>query len=73
MSGAPRTEANEKFEYQNSLMHPVVAREILSTVLGGIDLTPYPFDGPLPDESADDHGSQSIVQICHRPGRRRTS
>jgi alkanesulfonate monooxygenase SsuD/methylene tetrahydromethanopterin reductase-like flavin-dependent oxidoreductase (luciferase family) len=30
-------------------MHPVVAREILSTVLGGIDLSPYPFDGPLPD------------------------
>ena len=30
-------------------MHPVVAREILSTVLGGVDLTSYDFDGPLPE------------------------
>jgi alkanesulfonate monooxygenase len=47
--GRSETEANEKYDYQNSLMHPVVAREILSTVLGGVDLTPYDFDGPLPD------------------------
>jgi alkanesulfonate monooxygenase len=42
-------EAKEKYDYQNSLMHPIVAREILSTVLGGVDLTSYDFDGPMPD------------------------
>ena len=35
-SDAPRAEANEKYEYLQSLIHPIVAREILSTVLGGI-------------------------------------
>ena len=38
--GRTEEEANEKYEHQNSLMHPIVAREILSTVLGGVDLSP---------------------------------
>jgi alkanesulfonate monooxygenase SsuD/methylene tetrahydromethanopterin reductase-like flavin-dependent oxidoreductase (luciferase family) len=53
------SEAKEKYDYQNSLMHPIVAREILSTVLGGVDLTPYNFDGPLPDNLPMSQGSQS--------------
>jgi N-acetyl-S-(2-succino)cysteine monooxygenase len=52
-------EAEEKYQYQNSLMHPIVAREILSTVLGGIDLSPYDFDGPLPENLPMTQGSQS--------------
>jgi N-acetyl-S-(2-succino)cysteine monooxygenase len=57
--GRTEEEANEKYEYQNSLMHPIVAREILSTVLGGFDLSPFPFDGPLPDNIPLTSGSQS--------------
>ena len=57
--GRTAEEAEEKYQYQNSLMHPIVAREILSTVLGGIDLSPYPFDGPLPDNLPMTEGSQS--------------
>jgi alkanesulfonate monooxygenase SsuD/methylene tetrahydromethanopterin reductase-like flavin-dependent oxidoreductase (luciferase family) len=57
--GHTEAEANEKYEYQNSLMHPIVAREILSTVLGGIDLSPYDFDGPLPENLPMTQGSQS--------------
>jgi alkanesulfonate monooxygenase len=60
--GRTEEEAIEKFEYQNSLMHPVVAREILSTVLGGVDLTPYPFDGPLPDNLPMSNASQSTFK-----------
>ena len=60
--GRTEEEANEKYEYQNSLMHPVVAREILSTVLGGVDLTPYPFDGPLPDNLPLSNASQSTFK-----------
>jgi N-acetyl-S-(2-succino)cysteine monooxygenase len=52
-------EAEDKYQQQNALMHPIVAREILSTVLGGIDLSPYDFDGPLPDNLPMTQGSQS--------------
>src|SRR5262249_1678212 len=52
-------EAEEKYNQQNALMHPIVAREILSTVLGGIDLSPYDFDGPLPENLPMTQGSQS--------------
>jgi alkanesulfonate monooxygenase len=60
--GRTEEEANEKFEYQNSLMHPAVAREILSTVLGNVDLTPYDFDGPLPDNLPMSNASQSTFK-----------
>jgi N-acetyl-S-(2-succino)cysteine monooxygenase len=60
--GRTEEEANEKYAYQNSLMHPVVAREILSTVLGGVDLTPYDFDGPLPDNLPMSNASQSTFK-----------
>ena len=43
-------------------MHPIVAREILSTVLGGVDLTPYAFDGPLPDNLPMSNASQSTFK-----------
>jgi N-acetyl-S-(2-succino)cysteine monooxygenase len=60
--GRTEAEAKEKYDYQNSLMHPIVAREILSTVLGGVDLTPYNFDGPLPDNLPMSEGSQSTFK-----------
>jgi alkanesulfonate monooxygenase SsuD/methylene tetrahydromethanopterin reductase-like flavin-dependent oxidoreductase (luciferase family) len=55
------SEANEKYEYMQSLIHPIVAREILSTILGGFDLSKFPFDGPLP-EIPMTSGSQSTMQ-----------
>jgi alkanesulfonate monooxygenase len=60
--GRTAEEAEEKFAYQNSLMHEVVAREILSTVLGNVDLTPYDFDGPLPDNLPMSNASQSTFK-----------
>jgi FMN-dependent oxidoreductase (nitrilotriacetate monooxygenase family) len=60
--GRSEAEAKEKYDYQNSLMHPIVAREILSTVLGGVDLTPYDFDGPLPDNLPMSNASQSTFK-----------
>src|SRR6476469_4177677 len=61
-TGRTAEEANENFEHQNSLMHPVVAREILSTVLGNVDLTPYDFDGPLPENLPMSNASQSTFK-----------
>ena len=47
--GRTEAEAKEKQDYLQSLVDPVVAREILSTLIGGVDLSSYPLDGPLPD------------------------
>lgn len=47
--GVDKAEAEVKFAHLQSLIDPVVGREMLSTVLGGIDLSPYDLDGPLPD------------------------
>jgi N-acetyl-S-(2-succino)cysteine monooxygenase len=57
--GRTEAEAQERYEYLQSLIHPMVAREILSTVLGGVDLSPYPFDGPLPADLPLSNASRS--------------
>jgi len=62
--------AAEDFERLQQLVHPIVGREILSTMLGGMDLTPYPFDEPLPDPLPPTNGSkghyESIVAMARR-------
>ncbi len=50
--------ARADHEYLQSLIHPIVGREILSTMLGGIDLSPYPLDGPLPELPPSETGSR---------------
>jgi N-acetyl-S-(2-succino)cysteine monooxygenase len=42
-------DAEEKIRYLQSLIHPDVGKELLSTALGGIDLSDYDVDEPLPD------------------------
>jgi 16S rRNA (cytidine(1402)-2'-O)-methyltransferase len=62
--------AAEDFEALQSLIHPIVGREILSTMLGGMDLTPFPLDEPLPDPLPPTNGSKghydSIVAMARR-------
>lgn len=41
--------AQTKFQELQELILPSVGLKILSSYLGGFDLTPYPLDGPLPD------------------------
>ena len=47
-----------------------MAREILGTILGGIDLSPYPFDGPVPENlaitDASQYASQSAIDLAKR-------
>ncbi|MSQ50937.1 MAG: LLM class flavin-dependent oxidoreductase [Betaproteobacteria bacterium] len=47
--GHTEREAREKQEYLQSLVHPIVAREILGNILGGADLSRYDMDAPLPE------------------------
>ena len=48
--GRTMTEAEDKHEHLNSLIHPDVGLEVLSYSLGKFDLRGYDVDGPLPDE-----------------------
>ncbi|BCM83856.1 LLM class flavin-dependent oxidoreductase [Methylobacterium indicum] len=47
--GRTEEEAREKFAVLQERIHPVVGLNLLSTTLGGADLTGYDLDGPLPD------------------------
>jgi hypothetical protein len=42
-------EARAKVAYLDSLIHPDLALSWLQMSLGGINLSAYPLDGPLPD------------------------
>ena len=68
--GESESEAVEKYEELQSLIHPIVAREILGTILGGIDLSQYPFDGPVPEHLAATASSQyaakSAIDLAKR-------
>ena len=59
MVAPSEAEADEKFEFLQSLIHPQGALEILSFTLGGADLSKYDLDGPLPDLPVNTKGSQS--------------
>lgn len=47
--GATVEEANQKYQELQDLIQPEVGLSILSTALGGFDLSDYPLDGPLPE------------------------
>ncbi|MDO9711493.1 LLM class flavin-dependent oxidoreductase [Paracraurococcus lichenis] len=47
--GRSRAEAEEKFAELQALIHPSVALSQLANQLGGVDLSPYDPDGPVPD------------------------
>ncbi|WP_027211315.1 LLM class flavin-dependent oxidoreductase [Burkholderia sp. WSM2232] len=47
--GRTQQEADEKFEALQSLIHPVVGVSLLSKMTGGVDLSSFPVDGPVPD------------------------
>jgi alkanesulfonate monooxygenase len=60
--GRTEAEAEERYEYLQSLIHPIVAREILSMVLGHVDLSSYSLDDPLPENLPLSNASQSTFQ-----------
>lgn len=69
--GRTQAEADEKFERLQSLIDPVVGISLLSGISGGIDLSAYPVDGPLP-ELPPTEGPQSrqrlLLDLARRDG-----
>src|SRR5262245_53092513 len=59
--GRTAQEADEKQRHLDELTHPIVAREILSTVLGNADLSGYAMDEPMPQIAPTKISSQSII------------
>lgn len=49
MVGRTEAEAREKYEELQALVHPKVGLSLLSTLIGGVDLSAYPLDGPVPE------------------------
>jgi len=68
--GRSDSEAQEKFEELQALIHPKVGLSLLQQHLGGIDLSSYPLDGPLPDNLKEPNGTKSRFQLITALARR---
>jgi FMN-dependent oxidoreductase (nitrilotriacetate monooxygenase family) len=67
--GETQAEADAKFETLQSLVHPDVGLQLLGEMLGSIDLSGYPLDGPLP-EIKDTIGSHTALKLFTEMARR---
>ena len=67
---ATSEEARADYEFIQSLIHPIVGREILSTMLGEMDLSQFPMDQPLPEVLPPTNASKghydSIIAMARR-------
>ena len=61
--GRTAQEAADKYDYLQSLIHPAVGLSLLSDMLGGVDLTGYPLDGPFPQDLPDSNGGKSRAAL----------
>ncbi|MFB2836997.1 LLM class flavin-dependent oxidoreductase [Floridanema evergladense] len=67
--GSTEQEAKEKFSAIQQLIHPQVGLSLLTGMLGEIDLSKYPLDGPLPEiPHTELHQSrqQLLVELAQR-------
>jgi alkanesulfonate monooxygenase len=67
--GRTREEAEAKRQKVQSLISPEVGTLMLSAMLGEIDLSPYPVDGPLPEDLPASNGVKSRSEILRRKAR----
>jgi N-acetyl-S-(2-succino)cysteine monooxygenase len=65
--GRTRAEAEEKFGRLQDMIHPELGVAMLSDIVG-LDLTPYPLDGPMPDVPLTNtqQGRQKVVMDMAR-------
>jgi FMN-dependent oxidoreductase (nitrilotriacetate monooxygenase family) len=67
--GESQQEADDKFERLQSLVHPEVGLQLLGEMLGHVDLSKYPLDGPLP-EITETIGSHTGLRVFSDMARR---
>jgi FMN-dependent oxidoreductase (nitrilotriacetate monooxygenase family) len=60
--GSTQQEADDKFDKLQSLVHPDIGLRLLGEMLGSIDLSGYPLDGPLP-EIKETIGSHTALKL----------
>jgi FMN-dependent oxidoreductase (nitrilotriacetate monooxygenase family) len=69
--GRTRSAAEAKFTALQDLIDPAVGLSLLASELGGLDLTGYPLDGPLPalpPSNAGQSRQQLLVDLAEREG-----
>ncbi len=68
--GRTAAEAQAKFEQLQDLIEPIVGLSLLSHMMGGVDLSAYPLDGPLPDIPQETNASKSrralLIDLARR-------
>lgn len=67
--GRTESEAREKFDFLQSLIHPSVGLAVLEHTIGVHDLDKYPLDGPVPD-MGDTNGPLSRQRLLLEAARR---
>lgn len=67
--GQTKTEAEDKYAALQSLVDPVVGLGLLTGLLGDVDISGYPLDGPLP-ELPETQGSTSRQKLIYDKARR---
>ncbi|HZZ12922.1 MAG TPA: LLM class flavin-dependent oxidoreductase [Paraburkholderia sp.] len=67
--GRTQEEAEAKFAALQDLIHPTVGLSLLSNMSGGVDLSQYPVDGPLP-ELPETNGGKSRQRLLFDLARR---
>jgi alkanesulfonate monooxygenase len=63
--GSTESEAEERYQFLQSRIHPEVGLELLSAAVGGFDLSGYPLDGPLPDIPGSKGSQGHFKQVMH--------
>lgn len=61
--GRTMQEAQDKFDQLQGLIDPVLGVGLLSTFLGNVDLSPYPVDGPFPQDLPVTEGWKSRQEL----------
>lgn len=69
--GRTQSEAEEKFAALQELIQPEVGLNLLAGLSGGVDLSQYPLDGPLPDLPETNGGKSRqalLLDLARREG-----
>lgn len=62
---ASEAEAEEKIRHLQSLIHPDVGKELLSAALGGMDLSAFDVDAPLPDHVVSEEMRRTNSRVAY--------